>query len=83
MMISRRIFKERASLIYKKTSIIEFFSSTFVVLAMSASLFTQLMPNMQHIEAFFDLGILVLLLTNFYLMNRFKKLYELSEQLCD
>ena len=82
-MISRRIFKERASLIYKKTSIIEFFSSTFVVLAMSASLFTQLMPNMQHIEAFFDLGILVLLLTNFYLMNRFKKLYELSEQLCD
>jgi len=50
---------------------------------MSASLFTQLMPNMQHIEAFFDLGIIWLLVTYLYISNQFKKLYELSQQLCD
>ena len=80
---SRQVFKERSSLIHQKTSRFEFFSSIFVGLVMSASLFTQLMPNMQHIEAFFDLGIIWLLVTYLYISNQFKKLYELSQQLCD
>ena len=81
-MISGRVLKERASLIYKKTNLVDFFSDAFVALAMGASLFTRLMPNMQHIEAFFTLGVLVILLTNFYIRNQFKKLYELIQQLC-
>ena len=87
-MISRRALKERASLIYQKTNRFEFFSSIFVGLATCALIFIQLMPNMQHIEAFFSLvtlalATLTLLLTYIYIRNQFKKLYDLIEQLCD